>query len=576
VDEEPRVRTIAIINQKGGCGKTTTAINLAGVLASAGKRTLLVDLDPQSHCAAGLAIPEQRLDIQIGDAMLAPADAPLDWTRLLWRISRSLDLIPSSVKLAGLEAPRGGLAGADDAEKRLDRVLLRVADQYDICLIDCSPSIGLLTFNALVAAQEILIPVETAFFALQGASKQVSTIKALAKRLGVSPSYRILPTMHDPNSPLSCDVLDEVTRRFEGKVAPTVIRFDQRLREAASFGQPVIEYAPESVGAEDYLALGRWVLDSYPAIARPSAPAASTSRAPLAMGSSIEVKPAHLTPPPLTKEFIAPSAETPAVVARPSVSEKVLTKKPAAKKGNKSPQAASADTSATSASVDAAAVRITELATQMRAQMLGGSTSVISSAAGASIDLPPPSNSYTRTTGEASAEGGVMTALATGQSTSVMAITSPDAALEAAMEARRQLEALNERTQDLARRAAKLTKHEPIVKIEFEPEVLKPNTAPRTTTAIFGVHSTSMGVLFVQPASLGKRVSIAGTFNNWQPHDSVMRLNEELGVLELTIPMSKGDHQYRLIVDGNWMTDPHNPYSVPNEFGTLNSIATQS
>ncbi|MFN7558925.1 MAG: ParA family protein, partial [bacterium] len=167
------MRTIAIVNQKGGCGKTTTAINLAGVLARQGRRTLLVDLDPQSHCASGLAIPEARIDVQIGDAMMARPDQAIDWTRLLWRVSRSLDLAPSTVRLAALESARGGLAGAENAEARLAGVLSKIADQYEFCLIDCPPNIGLLTYNALAAAGEVLIPVETAFFALQGASKQI-------------------------------------------------------------------------------------------------------------------------------------------------------------------------------------------------------------------------------------------------------------------------------------------------------------------------------------------------------------------------------------------------------------------
>jgi chromosome partitioning protein len=258
---ESSVRTIAIINQKGGCGKTTSAINLAGVFSKSGLRTLLVDLDPQSHCAAGLAIPEQRIDVQIGDAMQARDDQSIDWTRLLWRVSRNFDLAPSTVRLAGLESARGGLAAEADGHKRLLSVLSRVGDQYDVCLIDCPPSIGLLTYNALVAASEVLIPVETAFFSLQGAGKQVNTIKALAKKLGVAPEYRLLATMHNEQSPLARDLLEELNRRFEAKVIPVVVRFDPSLREAVSFGQAVVDYAPHSSGAEDYLALGRWLIE---------------------------------------------------------------------------------------------------------------------------------------------------------------------------------------------------------------------------------------------------------------------------------------------------------------------------
>lgn len=262
------MRTFAVVNQKGGCGKTTTAINLAGVFAARGYRTLLVDMDPQGHCAAGLAIPEGRVDLNIGDAMLAPDDAPVDPQRLLWRVSRNLDLAPSTVRLAALEAPRGELAQRDGAEGRLRHVLRRFGPQYDVALIDCSPAIGMLAFNALVAADEVIIPVETGFFSLQGATKQVNAIKAVGKKLGVAPVHRLLATMHDPASVLSQDLLDELRRRFGGRVVPVVIRHDQALKEAASFGQPVIEYSRESTGAHDYMALADWLIEN--ALKRPA------------------------------------------------------------------------------------------------------------------------------------------------------------------------------------------------------------------------------------------------------------------------------------------------------------------
>lgn len=275
--EERIVRTIAIVNQKGGCGKTTTAINLGGVFAGAGYKTLLVDMDPQGHCAAGLAIPDQRIDVQIGDAMLAVAQhRAFDHDRLLWRVSRNLDLAPSTMKLAGLEASRGDFAGQPGAETRLTRVLHQLGSSHDICLIDCSPAIGMLAFNALVAADEVLIPVETGFFSLQGATKQVNTIKALGKRLGASPTYRLLATLHNDESIMAVELLEELRRRFGAKLIPQPIRFDQRLRESASFGQAIVEYAPDSPGSSDYRTLARWLLDNKPAARRDCEPATST------------------------------------------------------------------------------------------------------------------------------------------------------------------------------------------------------------------------------------------------------------------------------------------------------------
>ncbi|MEO1511773.1 MAG: AAA family ATPase, partial [Planctomycetota bacterium] len=214
--KEHGMRTLAVINQKGGCGKTTTSINLAAVFASRGYRTLLVDLDPQGHCAAGLAVPEGKIDKDIGDAMLAVADKPVAASKLLWRVARNLDLVPSRTRLAGLEAAKGGLAQAPDREKRLLMVIEQLTGtaglEYDVCLIDCPPSIGLLTYNALTAAREILIPVETSFFSLQGAAKQLSTVRSVGRRIGMRHRPRLIPTIHDPASALARDLLEELRR----------------------------------------------------------------------------------------------------------------------------------------------------------------------------------------------------------------------------------------------------------------------------------------------------------------------------------------------------------------------------
>jgi chromosome partitioning protein len=264
------MRSVTIINQKGGCGKTTTAISLAGVFARRGLRTLLIDMDPQSHCAAGLAIPEQQFDLDISDALLADDLTKLDPARLVWRISRNLDLAPSRMRLAGLEASRGGLADKTHRERRLARVVEWLSGSYDICCIDCSPSIGLLTYNALIAATECLIPVETSYFSLQGATRQVQTIEALQKRLSISAPVWLLATIHDQDSPLAADLLQELRRLFGSRVAPQVIRQDMRAKEAASFGKPVCDYAPESPSALDYSALAEWLLSRQPGVGPPS------------------------------------------------------------------------------------------------------------------------------------------------------------------------------------------------------------------------------------------------------------------------------------------------------------------
>ena len=279
------VRTFTVINQKGGCGKTTSAINLASAFAKSGCRTLLVDLDPQSHCAAGLGVPEDRLDLDVSDALRAPVDQPLNRDRLIWHVSRHLDLLPSRMRLAGIEAAQGGLADQENKALRLRSVLNRLRkieptpevsaeneaqsapesalppSVYDVCVIDCPPSIGLLSYNAIAAGREVIIPVETSFFSLRGAAKQVQTARSIARKLGMRIHPRLLATMHDPSQPLARDLLDDLRDRFGAGMIPVVVRYDHALKEAASFGQPIDEYDNESMGAEDYRSVCEWLIE---------------------------------------------------------------------------------------------------------------------------------------------------------------------------------------------------------------------------------------------------------------------------------------------------------------------------
>ena len=257
------MRTFAIVNQKGGSGKTTTAINLAAIFAHRGQRTLLIDLDPQSHCATGLGVPEGCVQKSISEVLLADDVSKLDRSEFLWEAARNLDLIPSTMRLAGLEAPGGGLHQRSDRDRRLAAVLSALKDKYDRCVIDCPPTIGLLTFNALRAARETLIPVETGFFALRGAEKQWRTIRQLIDRLGRPIACHMIATIYDERSSLATEILHALKRRFTGLILPVVIRENEALREAISFGQPVIEYAPNSQAAEDYKELVDW-LDDHP------------------------------------------------------------------------------------------------------------------------------------------------------------------------------------------------------------------------------------------------------------------------------------------------------------------------
>lgn len=273
------MRTIAIINQKGGCGKTTVSINLAATLAAKGRRTLLVDTDPQSHCAMGLAVPDNQIDRSLADLLLAGMDGSISFADIVWQISRSLDLAPSSIALAGLEQQ---LTHAADKDRRLVQMLSTVQDKYDFCVIDCPPSIGLLTFNALRAADEVLIPVETGYFAMQGSIRQEQTIEMLSRRAGHNVRFKVLATMYDVRTKLAREILSELKRHFGERLLPVVINFNSKLKEAASFGQPITEYDAASRGMQDFERLAAWLLANPPASMAPSEdPAeAGTSRNP--------------------------------------------------------------------------------------------------------------------------------------------------------------------------------------------------------------------------------------------------------------------------------------------------------
>ena len=261
------MRVVAVVNQKGGSGKTTTAVSLAAVLAARKKRTLLIDLDPQGHVALALGIPAQRIEHGIDEALVQGSGTKLLDEGLFWEPAHSMVVAPCTVNLAMLEAPHGPLHDAPDRDRRLAGLLDRLAPKFEWCIIDCPPHIGLLVFNALRACDEALIPVETGFFALRAAQRQVATVRAAAARLQRSIAIRVLPTLVRTESRVSQDILGAIDRTFGTDVVPTVIHEHDILREAASFGQAVTEYAPTSEARADFERLADW-LEAQPIVSQ--------------------------------------------------------------------------------------------------------------------------------------------------------------------------------------------------------------------------------------------------------------------------------------------------------------------
>ncbi len=244
------MRTIAVINQKGGCGKTTVAINLASTLAASGKRTLLIDMDPQSHCAVGLAVPEEQIEQGIYDVLISVnKEEPAKLREVLWEIADGFELAPASIDLAAFEQQMAGIARREDC---LKNALREMQDIYEFVVIDCAPSMGLLTFNALRAATDVIIPVDTGYFALHGLSRQLDTISVLCKQCSRHINVRVLASMYDIRTKMGREILAELRSHFVDKLFKTVVNFNTKLKEAASLGQPINEYDPASKGYKDF------------------------------------------------------------------------------------------------------------------------------------------------------------------------------------------------------------------------------------------------------------------------------------------------------------------------------------
>jgi chromosome partitioning protein len=254
------MRTIAVVNQKGGCGKTTVSINLASALAEIGKRVLLVDMDPQSHCAVGLAVPEEQIEQSIYDALISKSrNEPLRLTEILWQISDKLELAPASIDLSAFEQQMANIA---DRESCLKTLLDEIKTEYDYTIVDCPPAVGLLTFNALRAASNVIVPVETGYFALHGLSKQLETLSILCKRCSQNVQVSILASMYDIRTKMAREILAELRAHFGERMFRTVVNFNTKIKEASSFGQPINEYDPSSKGQRDFRSLAEEIIGS--------------------------------------------------------------------------------------------------------------------------------------------------------------------------------------------------------------------------------------------------------------------------------------------------------------------------
>ena len=246
------MKTIAIANQKGGCGKTTTAINVSAALAATGRRTLLIDLDPQAHASFGLRASNLPTDKCIYYVLTDNPGKRRSLDSCIANVSRNLDIVPSNIQLSTLEQE---FKGKEDAVSELYRVLSTYPSPYEYIIIDCPPSLGFLTFNALRTADQVIVPIDMSAFTLMGVGKLLGMLELIKAKIGHVPRLNVLATLFDIRTTYSQSVLEEAKAFFGDQMFQTVIRLNVALKRAVSEGVSVIDFDKTSNGAKDYTAL---------------------------------------------------------------------------------------------------------------------------------------------------------------------------------------------------------------------------------------------------------------------------------------------------------------------------------
>lgn len=510
------MRTIAVVNQKGGCGKTTISINLASALAELGKKTLLLDMDPQSHCAVGLAVPEEQIEQSIYDLLISKSrNETVKVNEIVWQVADKFELAPASIDLSAFEQQ---LAGVPERENCLKKLLAEVKDSYDFVVVDCPPAVGLLTFNALKAATDVLVPVETGYFSLHGLSKQLETLDILCGKSNQNINVRVVASMYDIRTKMAREIMAELRSNFGDKMFKTIINFNTKIKEAASFGQPIGEYDPASKGKSDFRALADEVI---------------------AIGSKDQRKDLVNS---LSQQLssISTSADELIKATRP----KTPTRTP---------------------------ITVTETRSQRPANPLvpvGSTTPVQQKPLQAIQPQSRPvatqiQNTATQTpTAKPAAPAQTVTPIrpATVQpKTNVPAAINPPTTTQPTPVAKPNISKPEDKT-PAAQPARPKT------------QTVSPAALEKKLSDYYGVNQTKDAIVFVSLYPRAEKVQIAGDFNNWQPEKTELKKIGSTGAWHTKMQVPTGKYQYRLVVDGKWQQDPYNDNKVINPFGGFNSV----
>lgn len=549
------MRTIAIVNQKGGCGKTTVSINLASALAEAGKKTLLVDMDPQSHCAVGLAVPEEQIEQCIYDVLISGSRGePMKLAEILWQISGNLELAPASIDLSAFEQQMAGVA---ERQNCLKDVLHKVRKEYEYVIIDCPPAVSLLTFNALSAATDVIVPVETGYFALHGLSKQLETLNILCQRCNQQVNVGVLASMYDVRTKMAREILAELRNHFSDKMFRTIVNFNTKIKEASSFGQPITEYDPASKGKMDFSSLADEIIGSDAKQQRSELVNSLASQLESISSSANELL-KNTKLPKTTTDRQRPKSNK--KTAEPEIVEIENKKEKVVSKPKIEPQVAK---TVSEPKVEQQAAKTDEIANvTLDEKIINAALDKVAEQMDVSLESLEI-DSLKAEISEIKAEQEIPVDRDALERTADTVVNNVLDEIETEIKAEADAIAAAEKTA-----STEETQLQPAEETNVDAE----QTIDMKLSDYYGVSQINEAIAFVTFYPLADAVQIAGDFNNWQPEKNQMQKVGESGVWQADMKMAAGKYRYRLVVDGQWQQDPYNENAEANPFGGFNSV----